>query len=63
MFCWGYGRTVNVVHVDVVKLCLWTAATNKPIDYHPGDEYGKTRWKDIDREKLLIRLPELFEKF
>jgi hypothetical protein len=25
------------VHVNVVRLCLWTAATNGPIVHPPGD--------------------------
>jgi hypothetical protein len=50
----NYGHTLglHVVHVDGVRLCLWTAATNRPV-FHPADdnEYGEPRWNDIDRGK------------
>jgi hypothetical protein len=41
---------VAVVNVDVLSLCIWTAATNGPIVHPPGDrlyEYRKLRWNDI----------------
>jgi hypothetical protein len=41
-----------VVHVDRLRLCLWTAASNMPIAYPPDDnEHGEPRWNDTDREK------------
>jgi hypothetical protein len=32
-----YWRSIIVVHVDGVRLCLWTAASNGPI-FHPSDD-------------------------
>jgi hypothetical protein len=37
------------VHVDEVRLCLWTAAINGPTVHPPYDEYGEPRWKYTDR--------------
>jgi hypothetical protein len=48
-------RLVVVVHVDEVRLCLWTVATNGPI-VHPQViyEYGEPWCNEIYRIKLLI---------
>jgi hypothetical protein len=48
-------------HVAGVRRRLWTAVTNEPIVYPPGDiyEHEESWQKDTDREKLLIRPPEL----
>jgi hypothetical protein len=45
-----FHRIVVVVHVDGVRRCLWTAASNGSIVYPPDDEYGQSRWNDTDRE-------------
>jgi hypothetical protein len=69
----SYGTAIDLMfmqrdddHVDGVRLCLWTAATNETIVYTPGDiwiyEHEEPWWKDIDRGKLLIRSPELSGK-
>jgi hypothetical protein len=41
-----------VVHVNVVRLCLWTASASGPI-VRPQViyEHGEPRWNDIDRVK------------
>jgi hypothetical protein len=43
---------VVVVHVDGVRLCLWTVATKGPL-FIPQViyKYGETRWNDTDRGK------------
>jgi hypothetical protein len=48
------------VHVDGVRLHLWTASTIGPT-VHPQTiyEHGEPWWNDIDRENLLTRPPEL----
>jgi hypothetical protein len=47
-------------HVDGMRLYLWTA-DNGPTVHPPRDIYvhEQSRWNDIDREKPLIRPPEL----
>jgi hypothetical protein len=44
-----------VIHVDGVKLCLWTAMTNGPTIHPPDNEYGEPRWNDNDRENQRTR--------
>jgi hypothetical protein len=45
---------VVVVHADDVRLCLWTATTNRPIvHFTPDNLYnnGEALWNDTDRWK------------
>jgi hypothetical protein len=59
-------RLIVHVHVDGVRRCLWTAATNRPIVHPPGDmviyEYGVTvEWywqgKAEDLEEKSVPAP------
>jgi hypothetical protein len=46
----------HVVHVDGVRLCLWTAATNGHINHPPGVVWvWEPRWNDTDRRNLRTR--------
>jgi hypothetical protein len=53
---WPEFHLVVVVHVDGVRKCLWTAATNGPIVHPWYIEYGQPWWNDTDRGNRGIRI-------
>jgi hypothetical protein len=44
---------VVVIHIDMVKLCIWTAAINGPIVHSLDDIW--IQWNDIDRGNETTR--------
>jgi hypothetical protein len=47
---------VKIVHVNGVRKCLWTAATNGPSVHLPDDGWvWRARWNDIDRGNRRTR--------
>jgi hypothetical protein len=46
---------VHIVHVDGVRLHLWTVVTNGPVVYPSGYIWVEPRWNDIDRGNRRTR--------